>query len=210
MSDTLDVDDWQPLSVPEVAAAMRGLPCRWWIAGGWAIDLFLGRQTRPHADTDVMVLTSDQLVVQRHLVDWVLYKTKQPTPSRLAIWPKGQYLTPETGVHDIWVKGCVGGPWRFQLMLTEDVGDRWVFRRYRRQGGDVAALGWVDDGGLPVLRPEVQLLYKARPTDRRAKDQADFEAAVGRLSPAARAWLSEAVTSVYGPGHDWLARLSVA
>lgn len=204
MAEGLDTQDWQPLSVAEVADAMRGVPCRWWIAGGWAIDLFLGRQTRPHADTDVVILTCDQLVVQQHLSAWRLYKTQQPTPSRLAPWPAGQYLAPQTNIHNIWVKDRDGGPWRFQLMLTEDAGDRWVFRRDRRIGGPLSDLGWVDSDGLPVICPEVQLLYKARPADRRAKDQADFEAAVGVLSPAARSWLAGAIETQYGPNHDWL------
>ena len=40
-------DVFAPLSIP------------WWIAGGWAIDVYLGRQTREHADIDVSVLRAD-------------------------------------------------------------------------------------------------------------------------------------------------------
>jgi len=42
------------------AAAMAGLPRPWWVAGGWALDLFLGRRTRPHADLEISVLAADQ------------------------------------------------------------------------------------------------------------------------------------------------------
>ncbi|MEM9419405.1 MAG: hypothetical protein AAGA25_10200 [Planctomycetota bacterium] len=208
MSDDLDVQDWQPLTVPEAVSAMRGAACRWWIAGGWSIDLFLGRQTRDHADTDVLVLTSEQLAAQQHLSDWVLYKTKQPTPTKLALWPAEEYLAPETDIHDIWIKREVGGPWRFQLMFTEDDADRWVFRRDRRIGGALADLGWTHPDGFEVLRPEVQLLYKARPEARRSKDQADFESVADALTPTARVWLAEALMKQYGPTHDWLPRLT--
>lgn len=207
-SEPLDPADWRPMSVAEVASVMRGAPCRWWIAGGWAIDLWLGRTTRVHADTDIAILTSDQLAVQRHLSPWFLYKTKQPTPSRLAPWPAGDYLAPSTGVHDIWVKAELGGPWRFQLMLTEDVDDRWVFRRDRRVGGAIADLGWTNTDGLPVLRPEVQLLYKSRQAGRRAKDQADFESSARSLTPVGRDWLAGAIRLIDGDEHDWLARLA--
>lgn len=63
---------WEPLTPAEVAGELRGLPCRWWIAGGWAIDLHLGRQSRAHADVDVLFLRADQLSVQRHLTGWDL------------------------------------------------------------------------------------------------------------------------------------------
>lgn len=58
---------WEPLSLGEVSAAMEGLGCPWWLAGGWAIDLHIGYVTRVHEDIDVLVLREDQLRVQQHL-----------------------------------------------------------------------------------------------------------------------------------------------
>lgn len=43
---------WAPLSVAGMRSVMAGFPAPWWIAGGWAVDLSLGRQTRPHGDID--------------------------------------------------------------------------------------------------------------------------------------------------------------
>ncbi len=61
------------------------------------------------------------------------------------------------------------------------------------------------EGGIPVLRPEGVLLYKAKAC--RPKDQADFATCLPHLSTDARAWLSEALEVVY-PGHPWLRALS--
>lgn len=36
----------------------------WGFCGGWAIDLFLGQEIRPHKDIDVAVLRRDQYVVR--------------------------------------------------------------------------------------------------------------------------------------------------
>ena len=44
---------WQPWSVHEVALLFSSVTVPWWIAGGWALDLFLGIQTREHEDIDV-------------------------------------------------------------------------------------------------------------------------------------------------------------
>jgi len=37
-------------------SVMIGFPSRWWIAGGWVLDLFLSRKTRPHADLKISIL----------------------------------------------------------------------------------------------------------------------------------------------------------
>jgi len=47
---------WLPLTFDETRAVFAPLAVPWWIAGGWAIDVYLGRQTREHADIDVSVL----------------------------------------------------------------------------------------------------------------------------------------------------------
>lgn len=46
---------WEPFSPAEAARELDGMPCRWWIAGGWAIDLNLGRQSRAHADGKILM-----------------------------------------------------------------------------------------------------------------------------------------------------------
>ncbi|MEZ5040874.1 MAG: hypothetical protein R2828_13340 [Saprospiraceae bacterium] len=43
-----DYTKWEPL-LPEAAAGLfASYPGTWCIAGGWAIDLFLGKTTRSH------------------------------------------------------------------------------------------------------------------------------------------------------------------
>ncbi|AKT51650.1 nucleotidyltransferase domain-containing protein [Arsenicicoccus sp. oral taxon 190] len=55
---------WEPLSPQDAAQWMAPADCFWAIAGGWALDLHLGEQTREHADLDILVLRRDQWVVQ--------------------------------------------------------------------------------------------------------------------------------------------------
>ncbi len=103
---TEDVHNWEPLSVEETVDLMSGLRVPWWIAGGWAIDLFLGRQTRTHGDTDVLIRRDDQLEVQRYLADWDLYKTQQPG---LKPWPAGDFQ--RRPFDDIWCRRTPESPW---------------------------------------------------------------------------------------------------
>ena len=94
-----DIYNWDPLTPQQVSERFRDLQMPWWIAGGWAIDLHLGKQTRVHRDTDVLILRPDQFTIQEHLHNWDLYKTNQPG---LAPWPAGEFLPP--GVNDIWCR----------------------------------------------------------------------------------------------------------
>src|SRR5260370_34929395 len=61
---------WQPWSVHEVAMLFSSVTVPWWIAGGWALDLFLGIQTREHEDIDVQILRRDQHPIRGLLQTW--------------------------------------------------------------------------------------------------------------------------------------------
>ncbi|MCW2863035.1 MAG: hypothetical protein JWP48_4743 [Actinoallomurus sp.] len=49
-------DAWGPA---EVAGRLAGVDARWYVAGGWALDLFLGERTRPHDDLEIGVAAAD-------------------------------------------------------------------------------------------------------------------------------------------------------
>ena len=196
-----DIHVWDPMDPREVHQLLLGLRVPCWIAGGWAIDLFVGRQTRVHGDTDVLVRRDDQLKVQAHLADWDLHKTQQPG---LKPWPRGEFLA--RPVDDIWCCSAPGMPWRLQLMLLDTQGDSWVFKRDPAITGPLEAIGRRTDDGIPYLAPEVQLLYKARERTL-AKDDADFEAAFPLLPPEARKWLLGCLARRFPDGHCWAERL---
>jgi hypothetical protein len=59
--------------------------------------------------------------------------------------------------------------------------------------------------GLPIVAPEIQLLYKAK--HHQDKDEHDFVTALPLFSPQQRSWLREALAIVH-PNDPWLAELS--
>ena len=194
---------WDPMPVEEAAGLMSGVGVPWWIAGGWAIDLFLGRQTRPHADTDILIRRDDQLAVQDHLMNkrLTLYKTQQPG---LKPWPRGEFL--EEPVNDVWCRWSPETPWVLQLMLLCTEGDQWVFKRDPEIRGSLEGLGRQTPSGIPYLCPHIQLLYKAR-RGTNAKDQSDFDLAVLQMQPEERAWLLSHLERRFGNGHPWIGLL---
>lgn len=62
--------------VPEPLARVAGLMStfrpRWSLCGGWAVDAWLGRQTRDHADVDIAVFQDDHSALFEDLSGWQL------------------------------------------------------------------------------------------------------------------------------------------
>jgi hypothetical protein len=192
---------WHPLPLPEVERVFRDLPGPWWIGGGWALDLFLGRQTRDHADIDVVVLRRDQLVVQFHLSTWELH---QAEAGKLTRWMPGDRLRGE--VHSVWARAAADAPWAFEILWLETEGDEFVYRRSPEIRLPLEDVGRVTKDDFPYLRPELQLLYKARYASLE-KNQEDFRRVEPRLGEAERAWLASALAREFPEGHDWQRRL---
>lgn len=174
----------------------------WWIAGGYAIELFTGRSLRPHADIDVVVLRRDQRLVHRLLRGWDLQAADPP--GRLRPWPVGETLPGH--VHDVWCREAPDSPWRIQFMIDEADGGWWRSRRDPAVTLPLARFGRRTHEGWPYLAPEVQLYYKAMPEGQRAKDEIDFAAALAHLDGPARRWLDDAL-DVTIPDHHWRAAL---
>lgn len=148
--------------------------------GGQAIDLFLGVATRPHLDLEIGVLHDDLPVVQRHLgaASWAEVHPHQ---------------------HRVDVDGAT-----FVVMLEPGDDELWVYRRDRRVWRARREMVGTTADGVPYLRPEGVLLFKAKTlTD---KDEADFAATVEHLDDAGRKWLADALALVH-PDHPWIGRL---
>lgn len=193
-------EQWEPLSVAEVVALFEDAPCFWALAGGYAVELFLGRSVREHGDIDVIVFRDEQRAAQTWLQDAQLFVADPP--GTLRPWLPGEWLP--TGRHDIWGYGRGARAWQFQLMLVEVAGDEWVYRRNPAIRGPRHSLRTCY-GGVPCIPIEVQLLYKAK--GYREKDRLDFDAALPLLSPSAQTWLQNAL-AVAHPEHPWIARLA--
>jgi hypothetical protein len=182
----------------QVEALMREFDRAWFIAGGWAIDLFLGRQTRAHADIEIAIFRRDQLALQDYLRAWNL---RVAHDGRLSEWMPGDYLElPVHGIH------CFneGGELPFlEVLLNERDDDSWQFRRNRRITKPLTELYLTD--GVRFLCPEVVLLYKSK--DPRPKDEEDFRATIEKLSTESKKWLRDALLRCYTK-HHWLPHLS--
>jgi hypothetical protein len=69
---------WAPLSVAEVVRLFTDAPFAWGLAGGYAVEQFLGTSIREHSDIDVAVYRDEQHRLQRRLTGWHLYAADPP------------------------------------------------------------------------------------------------------------------------------------
>jgi hypothetical protein len=190
----------RPLSPAEAARLFAGAPFRWWIAGGWSVEL-RGEQRRLHEDIEIAVPRRDVAALREWLHDYHVWDTFEGGLHHLA---------PHNALADdrdqLWLRRDAYSPWIADLMLTPVQGDTWIYKRddrVRRPLDEVIRFG---TDGLPYQRPEVTLLYKAR--RRLEKDEQDFAAVLPLLPSADRAWLRDAIASTEPGRHPWLDRLA--
>ena len=90
------------------------------------------------------------------------------------------------------------------FLLEQSRADRWVFRRHTGVSRLLHQVGVITTGGVPVVAPEIALLFKAKAP--RFKDQRDFDRFLPYLDRASRSWLASALEQAH-PGHPWYARV---
>jgi len=182
--------------VEKVGALLRDLPCPWFVCGGWALDLFTGRVTRAHKDVDIAVAREDQFTAREYLRrrGWRLEKA---SGGELSPWADGERL--DLPVHAVWCRNEAHDPGFIEILLNEIDGDQFRFRRDESITLARERMCFESSPGLPVLAPEIVLLYAS---NRPEEYDADFRNVVGSLSGEARAWLGAALHKL-SARHPW-------
>jgi hypothetical protein len=209
--DALSWAAWSPWELaPRLAAAgadAAGL--RWGVAGGWAIDLFLGargvrEQTREHGDLEVAVPSSHFSRLRAALPELAFTVVgSDETGGGSYSWP---VESPAFDVHyQTWGREPSTGQYRVDVFREPHDGDTWICRRDESIRRPYSAVYARTSDGIPYVVPEIVVLFKAK--HGLPKDEADFAAVLPRLADGQRAWLHDAL-AVAHPGHVWLEQLA--
>lgn len=199
-----------PLQVQELLW-MYGHP--WWIAGGWAIELWLGRELRPHSDVEIAIPRGDQIELRRYMTQFRFTQVVRDGAGEPGEQPLGMEQVVEPPVHELHARRYSGGGsdplalTRLEVLLNEVADGVWRYRRDERVTLPLAQFGLTSAAGVPILAPEVVLLYKAGSSaGLRGIDEQDFAAALPHLHGQQRAWLRAALELAH-PGHAWIGQL---
>jgi hypothetical protein len=192
---------WEPWHPADIARLLAGVGVPWYVAGGWAIDLFLGRQTREHGDLEIAVPSPAFAAIRAALA---AYEFDVVGSGRR--WPLD---SPAFRVmHQTWVREPGTGVYRADVFREPERDGGWVCRRDESIWLPYEDLIRRTGDGIPYLAPEIGLLFKA---ERAAepRNQADFAATVPWLGGDAADWLRWALQRVH-PGHPWIAAVGLA
>jgi hypothetical protein len=200
-----DLGLWEAWRPEQVAERLAGVRAPWYVAAGWAIDLFLGEERREHEDLEIAVPRVRFPEIVERLSGFELFVPESELTDRSLVWPFAQMPSELDDRHQTWVREPGSGRWRLDVFREPSDGDVWIYRRDERIRLPYPDVIERTDGGIPFARPELVLLFKAKRAVR-PKDEADFEAVLPRLGPDRRRWLADALHLVH-PGHPWSERL---
>lgn len=179
---------------------MRDATFPWAVAGGWAIDLFLGFESRSHSDIEISIPA-------RHFfkLSELLNTYEFCVASNGMVWPVVGAEETLADTYQTWVRESSTGVWRMDVFREPTSDNQWVYRgnpSITRPYHDVIRLS---DDGIAYLSPETVLLFKAK--SMLPKDEADFDRVLPLLDASPSQWLATALRTEYGD-HPWIGKLA--
>ena len=196
-----DLSRWDAWRPEHVASLLEGVTTPWYVAAGWALDLFLGGERREHEDLEIAVPNVRFGEVAERLAGLELFVVT----GRGEVTPLAEARDRLEDTHQTWVREPGSELWRLDVFREPSEGNTWICRRDPSIRMSYTRLIERTDDGIPYGRPEVVLLFKARHAQRE-RDRRDFADVLPELGPERSRWLSDALALVH-PGHAWLAEL---
>lgn len=201
----------------------------WYICGGGAIDVFLGKPTRIHKDLDIAVFWEDRNAIIAFMLaaGWRVLEACGGGVVRelFEVQPLAEKrnLFCFTSKEDRCTLEPIGdGTYRFGLEKKEQRDFTYIeFLFNQRDDHDLYLPGnanlkrklnqaLLESGGVPYLAPEVVLYYKARYLEYSPEPfdhYQDFNISLPVLEEEQKQWLRNSLEREYADGHEWLERL---
>lgn len=191
--------------------------------GGWAIDLFIGRETRKHGDIDILVYWQqrDMIIQYMQSIGFQVYemlgggKVHHITDICHQIKSKRNICcftqdcelvrlsaTDEADIYGMHFEHTGLTKLNFIEFLFNDKDDTDLLYARRHTVKEALDDAILYRGSLPYLSPEMCLLYKSTDTEREGY-QSDFENAMASMSQRQKRWLEDALAVLYPDGHKW-------
>ncbi len=199
---------------------LAGLDVLWHLCGGFAIDVYVGIQTRPHKDLDITVAFDDA----DRCIDYLQeegWNVKAPVGQGRLVTV--DYARAHSDFGTIWCyRGepefihvtRVDGPFTYvefnrtqqdsldflEVLLNRIDEDKLYYKRNHSVTRDLDR-AFLKRDGISVLCPEVVLLYKASAVEN-PQYVHDFEVAIKCMGAERLTWFIDAVKQAYGD-HPW-------
>ena len=201
---------------------LQDVPITWAICGGFAIDLFLGKETRAHGDIDICVFEKERETIAKYMLqnDWQVYEFRGNGKVRL----QNEDLSSEPGrnlmcTKDtcelvkfypceeeqlLWYEFFHTGLKQLdyvEFLFNTSIDDAFIFDKSRGIQREMSKAILYHEG-IPYLAPEIVLLYKASNADN-VEYQYDFEQAYINMNEEQKSWFLQGLDTLYPAGHKW-------
>lgn len=167
----------EPKRIAKLLDYYRGT---WGIAGGWAIDLYLNKETWKHSDIDVVILRDEQIKLKNYLSD---YQFKFVHAGCLSDWTGEENLA--LPIHEL--HGQKKAEETIEVLLNHVKEGKWLFRRNKAITYPEQQFIYKSQLGIPIVCLEVVLLYKAKMNQK--KDLWDSQLSLPGLELSKINWL---------------------
>lgn len=209
--------------VEEAKILLQGQDFSYAICGGFALDLFLGYESRVHGDIDILAFWEDRETIITYMQSkgFCVYemlgggkvhritdiRTQEKLRKNIFCCTENCELVKlyETEEKDVyWFDFQHTGLTKLnyiEFLFNDKAEDEFIYvrdSRIRREIGKAI----LEKDGIPYLSPELCLLFKSTDIEREGYQQ-DFELTVERLSQEQRAWFDNAMEMLYPEGHKW-------
>jgi hypothetical protein len=188
-----ELGPWRPLELGEVIRLFESWPTRWWISGGVALELHLGRSWRSHHDSDVSIVRDEAMALPVVLAGWDL---QVAAAGILTPWDRSA-LAAQANQNNVWCREARDQPWCLDVTISEGDQECWIYRR-----DPTLRVPWEDavlksGRGISYLAPELQLLFKSK--NNRTKDDRD----ASEVIPALAAERQRRLRDLLPHDHPW-------
>ena len=197
--------------------------------GGHALDIHIGRTTRPHGDIDLSAYWEDRnkIISFMQSQDWVVYEAMGGGKIHLitdmgdqkliklnifCVKESCSFFHAEFIENDIYHCDIDHVEQKhldyIEFLFNKRTDEEFIYSRNNeiRRGIDTAILR---KDNLQYFSPELVLLYKS--TDlTREENRKDFDTFAPLLPDESREWLRRALTTAFPDGHVWINRLEKA
>ncbi|MFC6291141.1 hypothetical protein BHU61_06075 [Macrococcus epidermidis] len=180
-----DFNNWQLLSIESLKQIMHDADFDWYLAGGIALDEFLGRKTRNHEDIDILV---NFKYLERILDFFNNYKVYTARNGSLSLYALNNIKSTDS----LWIANDDKESFIIEILLFEEEAGHWIYKRnaaVRKKIEDIYFVKY----DMKIIQPEIQLLYKMNSSNIREKDLDDYHNIYPVLEEKQRAWLDQYV-----------------
>lgn len=180
-----DFNNWQLLSIASLKQIMHDADFDWYLAGGIALDEFLGRKTRNHEDIDILV---NFKYLERILDFFKNYKVYTARNGSLSLSSFNEINSTDS----LWIAKDDEESFIIQILFFEEEAGHWVYKRENDIWKRIEDIYFVKND-MKIIQPEIQLLYKMNSSNVRDKDLYDYHNVYPVLEERQRAWLNQYV-----------------